>query len=387
MVRVFFIFILAVTSPLTMAQWYQTQGSAVVLNGDKASARSAAMENALKKALLVAGASVSSVQQVVNGLLTQDELNIRASGTVNSIELIEESYVDNSINVTIRVDVFPQEQQCFAADFKKSMLVTRAHLLHREQANIGQIYDIDQQLVSKFAQKLNDKSQYIDIKLANKASVPFSRYNKSFQTEQIKRLTMELGQRFDSQFILFTEIADVSFDNQVLNSWSFWQEDSFERHFDVNFYIYSTSTGELLSEKQYKNKAQWQFGKRERVDFNSQTFWQSAYGQMLDRTLENAILDFDESMMCEQTRARIVKVAGNEIIVGVGKKQGVKIGDEFTLLHSNTFKSDNGKTYAGFNLSPYKVKVSEVFLDSAVAITPDKGLLGNIQINDLAIKD
>ena len=109
------------------SQWYESQGRAVVINDDKPSARSKAIENALKEALLVAGASVSSVQQVVNGLLTQDELSIRASGSVNSIELIDETHSDGQIFVTVRADIFPQENQCFAADFRKSLLVTRSN--------------------------------------------------------------------------------------------------------------------------------------------------------------------------------------------------------------------------------------------------------------------
>ena len=58
------------------AQWYEAQGKSVIMQGDNERAKTLAMENALKKALLVAGASVSSVQKTVNGLLTQNEINI-----------------------------------------------------------------------------------------------------------------------------------------------------------------------------------------------------------------------------------------------------------------------------------------------------------------------
>ena len=270
--RILALFTLLLTSAISNAQWYESKGTAYIVNNDRESARSEAMENALKKALLVAGASVSSAQQVVNGLLTQDELNIRASGTVNSIELVEESYQDDMLKVTIRADIFPQGQQCFAADFKKSMLVTKAQLLHREQANVGQIYDLDKKLVARFADKLRQQGQYIDIKLAHKSSIPFSRYNRSFDQEKIKYLAVELGQRFDTQFVLFTEVSDVSFGKQVLNQWKFWQEDNFDRHFDTAFYIYSTDNGELLWDSHYQNKAPWTFGKRDNIDLSSQNF-------------------------------------------------------------------------------------------------------------------
>ena len=59
-------------STTTVAQWYTVQGSARTTGITSELAREMAIENALKKALLVAGASISSVQQVMNGLLTQD---------------------------------------------------------------------------------------------------------------------------------------------------------------------------------------------------------------------------------------------------------------------------------------------------------------------------
>lgn len=370
----------------SFAQWYESQGSAVIIAGDKNNARTMAMENAVKKALLVAGASVSSVQQVVNGLITQDELSVRASGTINSIDIVDEIVQGDTISVTVRADIFPQEQQCFAADYKKSLLVTRANLINREQANIGQIYNIDKAFVNKLASTLNKKSQFINIKLANKSKTAFSRYNKSFELDQIKSLSMELGKRFDTQFVLFTEINDISFGQEVLNSWQFWQEDKYKRYFNVSFYLYSALSGELLAEHQYENQASWQFGKRNNIDLNSDAFWTSSYGQMLNRVIENTTIDMDESMMCEQTRAKIVKVSGNEIVINVGKNQGVKLNDDFSLLHTNHFKSEQGKVYSGFNISPYKVKVTKLYKNTAIATTPDKSLLGNIQVNDLAVK-
>lgn len=369
------------------AQWYESQGQAFINNGDKATARTLAMENAVKKALLVAGASVSSVQQVVNGLITHDELSIRASGTVNSIELVDESYSDDSVYITIRADIFSQDKQCAAADYKKSLLIPRGHLTNREQANIGEIYAIDQVTVTALAQHLNKDSRFLDAKVAVKNKTQFSRLNRSFQNDKIKDLSIELGHMFDTQYVLYSEISDVSFEQEALNKWQFWQEDIHHRHFAINLYLYSSINGELIIEKNYRNQATWPFGKREHIDLNSELFWQSDYGAMINRTLSSAIIDIDEGVMCQQTRAKIVQVNGNQIVINIGRNQGVQVGDKFTLLHLNNFKTEQGKIYSGFNISPYSVKVTEVFQNTAYASTTDQGLLGNIQVNDLAVKD
>jgi len=368
------------------AQWYETQGKAYVTNGDNQKARVTAMENALKRALLVAGASVSSVQQVINGILTQDQISIRASGTVNSLELIEETYENNLLTVKIRADIFPQEKQCFSADYRKTVLLTRANILHREQASIGNIYALDTEVMRKLSAKINQEGLYLDTKLAIKNKSKFSRLNESMQYEQIKNLTMSLSDHTDTQFVMFVEIPDLSLTERTNSDFKFWQTDRLDRNFKMNLYVYNGSNGELVLDKQYQNIAAWTFDKRERVDLTSHNFWLSEYGNSIDQTLDMMIADIDEKMMCQPTKGKIVKVDGNTVMFNLGENQGVKVGDEFSLLHANNFTNDSGKTYSSFNVSSYKVKVTSTSKESATAVTPDNNLLGNIQINDIAVR-
>jgi hypothetical protein len=368
------------------AQWYEAQGHAVIVQGNNKAARTLAMENALKKALLVAGASVSSVQQVVNGLLTQDELNIRASGTVSSFELIDEIYTDNTVTVNIRADIFSQDKQCFSSDYRKSLLITRSHLMQREQANIGEIYQLDSAVMQQLAKKINKEGLYLDTKLALSNKTDFSLLNNSLQAEKIKNLSMSLASMTDTQYVLYSEINDISFEQEATNSWQFWQEDNFNRQFSMTLYIYDGNNGELIFDKQYQHSANWPFGKREKIDVSSRIFWRSQYGVTVNQTLNDMITDIDENMMCQPTRGKIVYLTGNTITINLGKRHGVKVGDEFSLLHSKNLITDSGKSYAGFNVSPYTVKVTQVSQQSATAIVSDKHLLGNIQIEDLAVR-
>jgi hypothetical protein len=369
-----------------IAQWYEAQGKSVVMQGDSERAKTLAMENALKKALLVAGASVSSVQKTVNGLLTQNEINIRASGTVNSFELVDETYEGNLVTVTIRADIFPQNKQCFSSDYRKSLLITRSNLMHREQANIGNIYPLDSKLMEKLAYKINNEGIYLDTKLLLREKAQFSRLNNSLQVEAIKSLTMSLSNISDTQYVMYSEINDVSFEQAATNGWSFWQEDVFKRQFSVSLYIYNGSNGESVFSKKYRSSAPWEFGKRQNVDVHSEVFWQSQYGLNIEKVLADMIIDIDENMMCQPTRGKIVQVAGNSLTINLGKRHGVKVGDEFSLLHLGNIITDAGKTYAGFNVSPYTVKVTQVSQQSAQAITIDGQLLGNIQLDDLAVR-
>ena len=141
-----------------------------------------------------------------------------------------------------------------------------------------------------------------------------------------------------------------------------------------------------MYEKRYHHNAPWTFDKRADVDVNSRVFWLSEYGRMLDKIVNNIISDIDENLMCEATRAKIVQVDNNAIRFNLGARHGVKVGDEFSLLHYKQFESDVGITYSGFEVSSYTVKVTSTTQDSAIAKTPDGSLLGNIQINDLVVR-
>jgi len=374
------------TSFSAYTQWYETQGHAYIVNGNEEEARVIAMENALKRALLVAGASVSSVQQVINGVLTQDQISIRASGTVNSFELIEEHYTDDMIKVKIRADIFPQEKQCFSADYRKSLLLTRSNILYREQANVGSLYALDSEVIRKLSRKIKSEGRYLDTKLTIKSKSNFSRLNESMQYERIKELVMSLAGHTDTQFVLFSEIEDLSFTERTNNRLKFWQGDSFARHFNMNLYIYNGSNGELVLDKTYQSTGPWDFDKRANVDIKSHTFWLSDYGNVIDRTLDMMLSDIDENMMCQPTKGKIVQVSGDTIMFNLGENQGVQVGDEFSLLHANNYTNDAGKTYSGFNVSPYKVKVISTSRESAKAKTSDNHLLDSIQINDIVVR-
>ncbi|PKI14789.1 flagellar assembly protein T N-terminal domain-containing protein [Colwellia sp. 12G3] len=368
------------------SQWYETQGHARTNDTSVEIARTKAIENALKKALLVSGASVSSVQQVVNGLLTKDQINIRASGSVNSIELVDEVHSNNLITVTIRADIFPQERKCFAVNFKKSLLITRSHLLQREQANIGEIYLIDKAIMRKLGEQLNEHSVFTKTSSILNNKTDFSRLNNSLQSDEISQLTQSLSESTDSQYIMFSEITNVSFDKQATNSWLFWQQGVYPRNFAINFYLYNGLNGELVWQDDYQNTAPWTFTKRIKVDVNGNAFWQSDYGMMIDNILDKVIKDIDENIMCEPSRGKIIQVQGNQVTINLGRDHGLKIGDEFSLLHLTHFTNNSGKSYAGFNVSPYKVKVTKLTRKTATAATPDGLLFGNIQIDDLAVR-
>jgi hypothetical protein len=214
----------------------------------------------------------------------------------------------------------------------------------------------------------------------------FSRLNQSYQVEEIKQLVISLAENSDSQYVLFSEINDISLINQRTNKWKIWEQGMFPRNFSFSLYLYNGLSGEQVWQNTYHDSATWDFNKRAIVDVNSSDFWSSEYGSMISSIIDKARADIDENIKCEPSEGKILQVRGNEVVINLGRYQGVKVGDEFSLLHLSNFISNNGKHYASYNVSPYKVKITKLTKQSATAVTIDNGLLGNIQVNDLAVR-
>ena len=184
-----------------LAIWFEATGQAVIHNGEKAAARQQTTQEAIKQALLFSGASVTSIQSLVNGLLEDDRFEIRASGEVSNIELIDEIYHDDYVTVSIRADIFPQQALCAAADYKKNIVTTWYNINKRQQAAVGNLYDFGRVL----AEKLQVETQKYGKHAVIHSVEPY--YLTSPDKEK-KSAAYSLARKTNAQYVLFGEIVE-----------------------------------------------------------------------------------------------------------------------------------------------------------------------------------
>jgi hypothetical protein len=87
------------------------------------------------------------------------------------------------------------------------------------------------------------------------------------------------------------------------------------------------------------------------------------------------------------SKAFIVDSNQSVIRLNLGRQNGVQIGDKFKILHQSHFTDQTGINRPHFVISPYKVVVSHVYKDSAVAAAENNAYLGNVQIGDFLQPD
>lgn len=366
------------------ARWIESSGSAPIRNGNKDIAKNKAVQEAIREALIFAGASVTSVQQVTDGLLTQDDFQITSHGSIQQIELVEELYQNNEVWVTVRADVIPEEKQCFAADFQKSVAITQFRLKNREQARVGNMYQMGKAFSQRLFKQLHKESTsvlarpWLQQKINNSAS--FDQYYDN----DIK-LIDTIGQASESQFVLLGEISDLSFGEQTTNDLAFWQDTKTERYFAVDMLLYNTSTKEQIFRQQFETVGNWVNAKQRMANVNGQRFWQTPYGASIGTLLNEVQVALEDVIHCQPVQGKIVKVDDNQIQFNLGSTHGVSKGQLFSIVHQSHFITENGKHLPRFVISPYQVKVTDVYTKTSIAHSVDDELLGNIQTTDYVI--
>lgn len=367
------------------AAWYQASASSRVIGGNIAQARQAAIEEAVKQTLLFSGASITSSQQVTNGLLTQDMFMVRASGVVNEIELLDESINKGELSVTVRADIFADTRQCYASDYKKAITVLPLQIRHNEHAKIGGLYQLGMVLGEQIYQQMSRNSQNVEVRDFYQNPILNTQENKKDQvsSNQSSAILQQIARQTDSQLVISGELVDLSIGNTSNQLTQWLSNQTAERFFEMRLYLHDAFTGERIQQFEYFDQTMWEFDLKQRVDLSSRRFWYSAYGQIIKQSVAKAVSEIDGSLACVAAKARIIDVNSHQIRFNIGRNNNVQSGDIFTILHQASFVDKNGISRPHFIVSRHQVEVTQVYGQSAIAISKNNELLANIQTGDI----
>jgi hypothetical protein len=365
-------------APNASAVWYEASGQARIYNGNLEAARLDATEDAIKQAMLLSGAQVSSVQRMANGLLKSDRFEIRSSGDVHNLQLLHEEKTGDILTVHIRADIFAQETVCSAADYKKATLVTQLNLTQPSQAITGGIHDIGNALTQKLVTVLStySRSVFIEEQLTFPIAID----------QEASSSLMDLGQKHSSQYVLTGKITDLSIESQSGSSWVVWDKDRHERNLLFDISILDSISGEQVFTQSYQTKGQWPYKLNSQQDVYSNQFWKTDFAQNGLSLLEQLARDIDDALLCKPAYGKIIQVNQQQITVNIGSNHGVKKGDQLTLFQKNHSFSPEGNSFVQFFPHPNALEVINVFANTAILKASKRRLLANIQTNDFVAR-
>ncbi len=369
------------------AQWYEATGQAKIRHGDHKSAKNRALQDAVKQAMLFSGANVSSVQKISQGLLIDDQIQIQALGIVNQIEIIEETQSGNTFSITVRADIFAEDKQCYSSEFSKKVAITQFPIQHWADAKIGGLYPLEKEIPRKLVNLLKTGANGVyPVPWLNK------KLNVDNDFEQQGKVRHELidavANNANTQFVMFGRITDLSFGGKT-NNYMFWQNDQFERFFALEILIANALTHEVLYQSQFHTAADWNLPQNQPVNITSRKFWDGNYGSAVERLLSDVRNDIFSTLSCQQLQSKIMAVKdGEQIQLNIGRGQGVNIGQEYRVSYRADVIDDKGNLLTNFVISPYRVRITQVYQNTAIAESLDADFMNNVQVNDvIELKD
>lgn len=367
------------------AEWYESKGWAPIINNDTDAARARAAEMALRQSLDFAGGSVESVEEVVDGVLTGQQMQWRTQGAVEHAELVRERTSGQRLELTLRAFIRKQSNECSAASMRKSIAVVPFELAQSDQARAGHLWELGDAASDRFADLISQRSGVLTLAHNLQRKVGFTRMLAADDDQEVASFARHVGLENDAQYVVAGVFDDISTQDRSSLNLTFWSQPKQDRNLALTLYLFDASSGELITRAGTRDTLAWNFAYGETVDAHQQTFWNSDYGQVLNQRLQDMTHGFDDKLRCEPVRAKVTAVQGEDIHINLGDAQGLSTEHELQLYHRGNFTDAQGIYREQWVLSPYSLDVVQVERSSARARVSGDETGTNIQVNDRVV--
>lgn len=364
------------------AQWFTSKGSAKIISGNISASRDDAISKALLSVVHKAGTSVESIQVVKSGVLESDELTARTHGEIHDMHLLDEIISEGNIHVTIEADLYPFST-CPQEKYAKTIFIGPFHLQTRKQAQLGGIYHSDEAIAQRLFYHLKRNSIKLDPRYVMTQQIAFTRDTHHNIELQMLEVARQIASKYDVQYLLFGTIEDMSDYYETEKSLLF-DKTTHKRNFQMNIYLVDGINKVTIFQKNYAATSEWPYAMTLKFDVKSNDFWQSDYGQIIDKSIDQVVKDVQQALYCQPTMATIIAQYNDKVIMNIGHTNGVKKGDQFQLIRSQ-YVSQQNSTLQGPIFIPDDILLTVVSLqsDRAILKTENPEDMNNIQIRDM----
>lgn len=348
------------------AAWYESTGQAFIERGDLNAARRAAIEDALQRASLVAGARLQSEQQVIQGIMQHSQITLSSAAELKQVQLLSEVHSAQQVTVTLRAHIVAESRQCHAR-FRHPTQVAQIHLNARHDAIHGQLFQLGEHSTRQWLRHLQDFAPNL---LLHEIQDPIT----------LPHLTPAVAEQWfteGQQFVLLASIEDLSLGAKRN---SFWQKPYYDRHFAIQFWIYDNFERRVRFQQAYQTMGNWAESSRPLLS-HSLTFWQQPYGQKIDQVLRAAAQDIQQALQCQPLMTQIRQLRQQHVQLGLGAAHGLRVGDSVKIIQVQQDPQDS--RIRRLIHSPLELTITEVTAEGAWAASASQTLLNHIQRGDI----
>lgn len=353
------------------ADWFEGEASLLIGDAPIDQIRQQTIKNAIANASFQAGATVSSEDILLNGLLVNSKVMYQAQGMVRRAQVLREKIDNGILSVVVKVDI-SAAQTCKAGKYARSIMITQFQIMKPKQAAIGSVFDLNKHVTKRIEQQLAGHNQQLDIMLMDQ---PFTEKNllNGLKRDEIGEKAEYLRRKFGYQFAVFGLIRDLSAFKRITKT-RFKKESNIRRNFTLRVYVLDTYHKTIVWEESYHSEANWGFTLHHEVDMNSSIFWGSDYGRTILNTISSAVIDINDRINCQPIYAQVERRIADRLVINLGRRHGVKMGDRFYLLKAMQDPNHLSKNHVVIN--PVANSNIEV-----VALDNKSAQLASVQIN------
>lgn len=353
------------------AAWLEVTGKAPILESDS-TARINALEDATYQAMLYSGADIASFNHIRPYLATEKEEYQFSGNSIRHVMVLKQQKKSGNMYVTARIDVYPSANSCHKNQYKKGILLGEFDLISPQHASMGSIYQIGDDFTSLLQRQIQRKSQSFVV--SGVTQVPIRPGQPT--------VMMMLAEDNDAQYIVNGQITDLT---STLDQ-KFIKDDQVNRQFAATLQVMDGKTGDILFQNNYREIAEWPFAKTSQVDTKSARFWQSTYGQAVQRITRNMMLDLETALSCRTSLPEVINVNNNTVQINAGRIHGVNRGDQLQLWHSAGFIDPMGIARNRMVQTDITLTVERIYEKSTELSVDQANLANSIQPGDLLTK-
>jgi hypothetical protein len=341
------------------------------MDGGRAAARQAALQDAIQQAAITQGARISSTEQLARGTYAQSGRVDAAQPLQGDVEVLNEYEQNGLYHVHIAVnnpvgnkskakaDATRAKAEpccsCQQGQLLKRRLVATYFSVERP-ATAGDLSNLPIFFPSEFARRLGGNTGFSVRNAGNISVLPAGVQDPAAGGE----VAREIGRREDAQFVLAGRVTDTSprtsrtsftalehnpeyhgslyYDGPLANFLGGnLHKEARLRQLEFDVWVYDALSGALLLNQHFAGTANVArgpvgFGAAEFDPLGSNGFWQSDYGRLFDQLLKQAVSSVDQQLACIPYTARVARVdGGTRLYLDGGGLDGLQVGDSLMI--------------------------------------------------------
>src|SRR5690554_3495792 len=325
------------------------------------------------------------------------------SEPVNLVITKEVGVTQNKLDVY--ADIIRKEQEreefepnplCPGADapkYRKKLAVAGFPLEHPEQSVFGGLNNVGKAVSSSLYQRL-EQSQRVQAysapqwqMFASSSMAPTMMLGSSNRLGKYSAVSREMG----AQFVMSGIIRDVSISDPKAWSTDYGSKmkravfgSDTRRNFELDMVVHDGYTGRVIMEKRYSGSGEWDVPRNKQVAFGSDRFFNTAYGQAVEKVLADMASDVLAQLDCQPMLVPITEVAGKDLLLDVGTPSGLLPGAKMRLVRAESSLARPDEPAQLWD-TDVELHIHSLSLDSARAWMPKLGSQINIQRGDYAV--